>query len=340
MKLWKLGQRLERALGREVSDAEVERAIRSIPRHFAANKVQYASGSVTTEQGRRGRSAIIWKDFPVAQVSEDPTNGAYFMEDFLCLGGTVIASTAGNYFGNNSAWHSFESSGSSVLLSGTDVPNQGNSVSRALGVVKLRTAATDDLAVGMELGGGPNQAGAGLGAFGVGSTAAVTVPTPGSLPKLVFECRVRWPQVASGNVFLGLAVPNQTSAANTVFSTSNAIVNSNMIGFYTLAAAASTINAVYGVAAGVPTSVGTGTAPSTAANFTKLGFIFDPMAVYPLRYYQDGVLLGQKKLSEITAAAWPSNVALNPLIYALASTTTVTGIDVDWIAVGQLMGVE
>ncbi len=329
---------------------------------MAATKTVYATASLATERALLRRSGIIWNQgsnsFPWAQVAEDNNVGDFLWDNFLCWMGTVIASNLGNYVGSGTAWHSFEASGASLKLSAADNPTGYAGSGVGFGVLKMVTGATAHNSVQMELGGTANAVGTSIGAFGVGSNAAATVPSGTSLPKLFFETRVRFVQSTVQSAFIGLAVPNKTSGVNTVYNGSDVYQNMNCIGFQLDGATDTTkLNAIYGIAASAPVVVGNGGVPSTAAyagqnvtpvvagaltDFTKIGFVFDPTNVQALRFYQDGYLLGSQTLPQITAAKWPSNVPLNVLYYLQAEGAGGASVemDVDWVAIGQLLNLE
>lgn len=315
---------------------------------MAANRVTYAPSTQAAEQGRLGRSGLVWGDFPVASLQEDNSLGALLFDNFLNFGGgpTATAITSGNqntYAGTDSTWRSAEFTGGSIKMTGTDNPNGASILLSAVGALRMATPATAHADVTMELASTLQSVSqSGLGMFGVGGNAAATVPVAGSLPKLYFEARVRFNQAVTQSLFLGLCVPNKTSAIQSIFGAADVYVTMNAIGFQINGLASATaINAGYGIAGTALTTVGSaGAVPGTLTNWTKLGFIFDPTDQSALRFYQDGVLLGQQTLSQITAANWPSNVPLTPTVCIHTIAASVASLDIDWISVGQILSVE
>lgn len=424
--LWKFGKAIERLSGREVTDDEVIRAIRSVPRHYAGTNVAYAGDNANI-----GRSPILWNRgggaaFPWLAVQENPKLGSMIWENFLQFSGqpglsttalsganspasvasntaafqslamsgslttdkvisilkptlqtglsislpaivgsnnsisinfvnstgTAITPTAGEtytaivlrqnafYTGSHSGgWRSQEGSSTAGSITNltTDYPTGIEAVGNAFGTIRLATGAAAHNSVALE----------GLGAqYGLGSNAAVTIPVANTFPKLYFEARVRFNQSTVQSAFIGLGDPGLTSGMNTLFSSGDVYQQKNVIGWRINGATSTTaINAGYGASGVGWVTAASGAVPTTLTNWTKLGFVFDPFDVQPLRYYQDGVLIAQQglttagNLTGITAASWPSNVALVPLLYlqAQGSGGAQVTLDVDWIAVGELL---
>ena len=348
---------------------------------MAATHVGYGSAGLAFERLRLGRSINLWKSFPFTRVQEDPSNGDVVWENFLSFVGTSIAANRGNYWGKDTGWTSFEATTTGTIQpSATDFPIPGTgamgigTAGSSLGVIKLRNVTTAHNSTQMEMGGGANGAAAN-GIYGLGSNASVTVPGAGTLPKLYFECRIRFPQNANNGLFVGLCTPGKTSAINTIFSAADVLGPLNAIGFGVtpvastgFATSATKIQPFYASAGGAIQAANqsgftgsVGGIPSTAdypgsvaalvpaanvagllTDFTKIGFVFDPSDVQPLRFYQDGVLLATQTLSQIVAANWPSNGQLTPTIYtqSTGSNTASVGIDVDWVCIGQTMNIE
>ena len=337
---------------------------------MAANRVNYASASLSFERNRYGRSPCIWARgassvFPILQATEDSNDGEFIHDTFMSWGGGAVASKLGNYTGDSAAWHSFEDTGCTIKLSAVDNPSGVATSVNGLGVIKMVSAATAHINAAMEFAGTANASGAGLGAYGLGGGALATAPLSGSRPKIFFEARVRFAQAAAAGAFIGLAMPNKTASANLLMNGSDVFQVTDAIGFALspvastgLATSATKLQPFYShvgaaiTAAGQSGFVGnTGGIPgqSTYAgqlitpvvagvitDFTKLGFVVDPDDVQPLRFYQDGFLLATQTLSQIVAANWPSFVPLNPLFYlqATGSGGAAVELDIDWVDIG------
>lgn len=292
---------------------------------FAANKTFYRGANLGM-----GRSPAIWADFGWEQIREDTNLGDILWENWLGVAFTAAASNLAYLHGSSSGgWQAFIPTGGAITGYATDYPNGPGSQSNALGTIKLSAGTTAHNSLMLQLG-------KASGSYGVSSTS-------GALPKLYFEARVRFNLAGAANTaayYVGMATPGLATANNTLFNSSDALITSsqNYIGFTSVNSG--TINGMYAKGA-AQTNVGTaGAIPTTLTQWTKLGFVFDPFNVQPLRYYQDGTLL--YAATSLPSTNWPTNVALTPtIVYQLGgSGTTDILLDVDWIAVGTVLQVE
>ncbi len=291
--------------------------------------------------------------------------------NFLAWVGGAVASNKANYSTEAAPWHSWEGTGASIVTLATDFPVGVTGslippgVGLAMGAVEMATGATAHKTVTIEPGGSANGANAN-GMFAVPSSAIVTAPVAGQYPKLYFEARVRFGQVTAMAAFIGMSLPGQTSADNTFFNSSDVFQIANLIGFVInpvattgLLTSATKIQPVYSAASAAlhtPTVATTGGIPSSAdyagqsltpavpgllTDWTKLGFLVDatdPASVC-VRWYQDGILLAQETLAQISAANWPSAAQLTPCVSAQTSASANKKLDLDWLYAGQILEV-
>jgi hypothetical protein len=216
----------------------------------------------------RGPSMSIWSRCPVLEFQQDPDQGTYFFDDFTMLGNADMTSAYKNSIGQ---WSTYGYAGAlladgaaegGVVTYGSDGDNEG--------VCFLSSA---------------------------GSFRLVTTSTLALNGKLWFETRIATSTVTATTHedFVGLAIPALSSglprAAYPITTTDDTLdaTNGTFIGFHRKATAAPTEwQFVFNLAGGTinyPTGLTTlmnsvTGAVLTAAQFVKLGFLFDPGADY------------------------------------------------------------
>ncbi len=333
---------LQAKLRGEVSDDEVQRAVRSVPRHYVGDSMKFAGGPASLGQNQdRGLSPVIWDNFKLNEMRHNPSIGSWFFDDFLNVKGTVT-SNVGTY-ASVGGYKSYETTSGTLTQGNTFLPGQGGT--KANGVLEFLTTAAADSQIAIEAGDGNG-----------GSWAL----TGNVYPKLAFECRiyVNMTTVQNLNLFFGLAEKGLAVVvgSGSIFTAATPAVRNtkSQIGFYTLSAdptlimptfckngqavqgitSVSAVNTAVGMTAGFNSGIGT----LVSKTWTKLGLIYDPFphdGKFPpglLQFYQDGKLLGW--VTDCSVATFPTATVLTPLLNVgsnHAGTSAIT-VDVDWIS--------
>ena len=288
----------------------------------------------------RGPSQSIWADCDVPLLIEQANEGAggmYTWDDFD-VGALNVASNIGTF----GRWAAYASTGAFVI----DAQIEGGGITIG--------DATDN--EGVTIGGG------------IGSYRITTTSTLALNQQLWFETRVARSTISAstGNVFVGLCsgfLDASTGAptAGIPITTGDALVDKDLIGFWSTAAAPTEWSFAYkltGQAAVQPTGLTTlmntvRGSVLTAGGYVKLGFRFDPNAAPVLitsastgqtvgtlarpliKVYVDGIAAAAFLTSvNVQGTAFPTKF-MAPIMQTMNSTGAVNG-TFDWIRCAQL----
>lgn len=313
------------------------------------NTVKYKGNLAAST--RRGPSPAIWGDCPVADLMEDHGLGMFFRDDFTVAGNAAMSSA---FTGSIGQWQAYGAAGA-VLADG---------------------AAEGGI---LTMGSNDDQEGVTLWSS-TGSFRLVTTSTLALNGKLWFEARVARSTIADdkGDFFVGLCTPSLSSglpAAAIPISTTDATMSTtpSFLGFHSVDKASvtygspddwslvfnlasGTVNAVTGLTTVVNTARSSAIA---AAEFVKLGFIFDPFA-YPkaissatarqtagqvvkplLRVFVNGIelatFLSSADIQNATAGqAFPTSFMAPCLAVMNTTGSSPPTMSTDWIQVAQL----
>lgn len=306
------------------------------PERFAGNTEQFIGGlGVTGVNTDRGPSPIIWANFPSSEIRENPNKGTSFWDDFTCFGG-LVTSNVGNYSSEAGSYRTFETTSATLKMSNTSLPTNP---APSIGVIEAVTPATTaNASVSIQAG-------------GVGATMTTTASGGGAfgltgnvLPSIYFEarCYLNITTLTLFDFFVGLAEVGNAVVVGTgsLINASDSIITNqkSYIGFHSLTAAPTAINASYGKAGvnGVKVANGLGTGTWAAQTWTKLGFAYEPNDKDGrlLKYYQDGNLLGW--VTDCSVAAFPTAKTMTPFAVIQNDTTgtNATKLQMDWWKVG------
>lgn len=261
-------------------------------------------------QSSSGLSPRVWSRIRNRGTGPDGSAGYFVGDDFLSFGlTTAVGSNVGRYASRAGAYLSYEDTGGSIAQLATEVG----------GVVRVTTDTTDNDECWMQPG---------------GATSVIAKAASSSTKLVVFESRVRVSQVASGNYFVGLSEEG-LAAADTV-TDAGALASKDLLGFWILEGAPTSLIFGYrkaGQAAQTVFTYGTAIAAST---WYKVGFVLDPEAPPSqcLKAFVDNTEQTTYGASSILDdATFPDGEELNFLIGGKNGTTTATAIDCDWWAV-------
>lgn len=273
------------------------------------------SSLLTIHQGKsggRGLSPRLWAQAARQALSPDGDSNAYWLaSDFSAFNGSVTTNV-GTYSADGGGFRSYEDTGNSITQLATEVG----------GVIRITTDTTDNDESWLQ----PGSATSVFGKVQSGSSGRL----------LVFEARVRFSQVASGNYFVGMSEEG-LAAADTI-TDGGALASKDMLGFWILEGAPTSLIFGYrkaGAAAQTVFTFGTAIAAST---WYKLGFVFDPSepSSKRIKAFVDNIeqttyVTG----TNIAASTFPDGEELQPLFGVKNGTTTAVALDVDWFAALQ-----
>lgn len=294
----------------------------------------------------RGPSEAVWKGkayCPVRDLIEDPNQGMYFFDDFIDGGGNTSAS-GGAYIGGWGRYAAYVYQGGTII----DGAKEG-------GVI---TIASDGDNEGVALG------------TPAGAFRLVTTSTKALNQKLWFEARVSLSSIATGKndafvgLFDGFLASGLPQAAWPITTTDDTLASAmNAIGFQRKGSVGTDWSFLYqlsGQTTVYPTGLTTLTttvlgAAMAAADYVKLGFVFDPVADVKVvgtastgqtagtqrralvRVYVNGLEAAAFLTSDnLGGSAFPTGF-MSPGVAIMNQTGSTPGtMSVDWIRCAQL----
>lgn len=256
----------------------------------------------------RGPSPVIWADFPIQAIEEDPGRGIHLFEDFYAFGGTVT-SNVGTYVGKSGCIKSYQSSATAWAPSTTDDN----------GLLVVQTGnVTDNLEGSLAWPGGVGKiAGRGVAAVG----------------RLAFEARIKVSHITAGNIFCGLIAPTQAGITQPAITTSDAMQAAiDMVGFRVLTDDDDGLDAFHKAASQTEVVTANPAQVLVADTFYKVGMVFLPSEGTngKLTWYVNGSPVGS--LTTINATTFPDNVPLIPLFQVMNTGGAVQNAPtIDWM---------
>lgn len=232
--------------------------------------------------------------------------GFTWWEDYL----SFATMAANKFVGQGGAHLSYEDTGSTVSQLAT-YPG---------GVMSILTDTTDNDEIWVQGGGATGV----LGAISDTAGSANRVLT-------AYEARFRLSQVTSGNMYLGLAEEG-AAAADFITDAGAMITTKDLLGFYILEGALTTLKFTFQKASQTAVTVTLSTAIA-ADTWYKVGFIYDPDAPVTerIKIYLDGVLATTTiTATQMAAATFPTDEEMHCIAGVKNSTTAAKGLLVDW----------
>lgn len=255
----------------------------------------------------KGPSPGIWQHIPRNVLAG--RDGVHFFEDFLSFGvGTAVASNVGLYAANSGAWRSYEDTGGAIDMLETEVD----------GVLKVTTDTTDN----DEMWLCPGTAKTVLGKI-----------TDGDSGRVAFEVRVRFPQIVTQNLFLGLSEEG-CAVADTITDAGVFITTKDMIGFQVVEGASSTMTFSYQKASQTRQVPITALQTLVADTWYKFGFLYTSFGpnTKRIRVFLNGAEQSTYvTATNIAAATFPSGEELNILLGLKNGAGAATRMDIDWV---------
>lgn len=255
----------------------------------------------------RGPSSLIFK----GMNSIDQSQFLNIFEDFKNFQKTTaIASNLGRYAGDAGGYITFEDTSCTIA---------GSVTADYTGAVVFTTDATDNNEVNMA--GGDNTGG------------SITCKT--TMKKLAFECRVRFSQIVTQNVFLGLIEPGR-AVTDGLFTDADALGTKSILGWSILAAASSTMKGTHGINGTAAVQESTITKTIAASTWYKFGVLYEPASQYDgyvCKYFVDGVNVGGITTEGSSFPASSSGVVLTPGFFLKNSAAAANVMTLDWYRV-------
>lgn len=254
------------------------------------------------DQINRGLSYhSIWKDCKRAEIMSDPNIGAFIRDDFTMppLLTNGVSQHGWFMFGDTAVT-------TALLLAKLD---------QKFGVMEFETTNTDNHQV--TLASGANKAG----------IAPISL-TAGDIHAFHMECRFRALTVADAGIYVGMG--EEALAANDALMVDNTmeVADKDLLGFHTLAASPTRLDAVYRLAGGSKVIHSQEVATLVANTWFKLGITFNRKTV---RFWVDGVQKGAVLLP--SAANFP--LAQMLAFYASMKTgqAVTAKMQLDWVEI-------
>lgn len=256
-------------------------------------------------------SPAIWSRIDFAAIREK-CNGHEYFEDFTSWNGTVT-SNVGTYSGG---WKTFEDTGGSIL----PLPTVKE------GVIQLLLDATDNDENNMQRG-------------ATGQVHAIISTTSGDDCVLGFEFRVRFTQVTNIYNFFGGLTEESLSATDAFFSDTGVIADKDYIGWLVGEAAGSTLFFGWNKAGGTDVIGFTWGTALVAAQWYKLGFLYDPGAPADrrIKLFIDGVEQATYvTATQLASANFPNGEELTTYFNLKSGSAATKSLDLDWVRFAQV----
>lgn len=269
------------------------------------------------QSGGSGMSPRIWDRMKGSALAPDGfRQGKSFADDFLCFP-YVNPGTGGTVNGNALGYGYY-------VDTATAAGTIKQLASSSNGIVELATAAQDNHENWLTSGGNTG-------------TLAMISDTSGSDKTLLFEARFSVGQIATHGVFIGLGEEG-LAAANTIADGST-LADKDLIGFWLLEGAPTTLVFGYRKAGGSVVTVIASLATIAADTWYKVGFAYEPTAPAAKRIsvYLDNVENATHvTATNIATATFPDGEELALLAGVKTHTESAAGkLNLDWWAFWQ-----
>jgi hypothetical protein len=268
------------------------------------------------QSGGSGMSPRIWDRMKGSALAPDGfRQGKSFADDFLCFP-KISPGTGGTTTGNALGYGYYVDS---ATAAGTIQQLATNND----GVVAISTAAQDNHENWLTSGGNTG-------------TLAMVSDTSGSDKTLLFEARFSVGQIVTHNLFIGMSEEG-LAAADTV-TDAGALASKDLLGFWILEGAATTLVFGYRKAGQSAVSVIASLATVAADTFYKVGFAYEPMAPAAKRisvYLNNVEQSTYVTATNIAAATFPDGEELALLAGIKNGAAAVSALNLDWWAFWQ-----
>jgi len=246
-------------------------------------------------------SPALWRNCPWAEYKMYG-NGITFWEDFLAFPATAEDAT-----------------GNGWLYAGVNAVTTALQTDQVGGVIRIgATGATHDECS--------------LQYSTIGGMVKFTAGKP-----LWFEARVKPSAIAAQGLFIGLAEEGAAADEFMVDTSAVLVTTKDMVGFRTIAATPTKLDAIYQKGSQTLGSVKTGAVTMVATEWYKLGYYFDGRKLY---YYTDGVELPATTTHPVsqtilTGSTFPDGEEVSPIFAVKTTAGVVKYLDIDWVKVAM-----
>lgn len=265
----------------------------------------------STEVTDRFLSGAIWAEFPRAEISENPSRGFFFFDDFNNQV-EVAAGAEANY----PPYKGFASTGGSVV-----------GVAGVIGGQKVFSSDGDNEGA---------------------SLAQVSLPVIISRDyrSMCFEARVKFSTIADANSgeVIGLWGA-QTLGATVPIAAAGTLADANFVGFHRLEGDGDQLDLVYKADGVTQVTLKADAYTLVADTFVKVGMRFEPRSskggAYYLRFFVNNVEIiptaGRYQIPSAAGTDFPNDVTLGLCAAILNATGSSPGtMTLDWWALGQM----
>ena len=269
-------------------------------------------------EGNRGPSPEIFGD--LAKMQHDEIRGKCIVvyDDFGMCPIQASVSASGGYY-------TYQDTG--VTIQGADGPIDIGSTDAkaALGVLEITGNDADNDEGHVQFGYG--------GMFRIGNTS-------GNTGKVCFEARFKKSALTDEGVaaFIGLGT-GPVAHNYLVDDTGELIASKGFVGFRGLNDDGDKLDIVYQAANQTLQTVLVNAVTLVAAEYVKLGFIYDPSQIdasKKIRFFVDETEAGSYvSTTNIDAATFPEDEALAPMLLTKVGTSTLLPVGLDWVCAVQ-----
>jgi hypothetical protein len=266
---------------------------------------------LTIHQGKndaRSLSPRLWGQVVKHSLSPDGGSFGYSAGDNFFGFNGAVSTNVGTYSSQGGGYRSYEDTGNSITQLATEVG----------GVVRITTDTTDNDESWLCHG---------------SATSVLGKVASSSGKLLAFEARFRLGQIVTHNMFIGLTEEG-CAVADTV-TDAGALADKDLLGFWILEGAGTSLKYGYRKSGGAVQTVGTYGTAIAASTWYKVGFLYDPQEVASKRikfYIQNEEQTSYATATNVSAATFPDGEELNFLAGIKNGAGAASSIDIDWWA--------
>jgi hypothetical protein len=260
------------------------------------------------KSGGKGLSPRLWAPYAKQALSPDGDSyGVMASDQFVGWNGSVTTNV-GTYSSQGGGYRSYEDTGGSITQLATETG----------GVIRITTDGTDNDECWLCHG---------------GATSVLGKVASSSGKLLIFESRFRVGQIVTHNAFIGLSEEG-LAAADTV-TDGGALASKDLLGFWILEGAATSLVYGYRKAGAAVQTVGTFGTAIAANTWYKVGLVFDPQApaANRIKFFVDNIeQTSYATATNIAASTFPDGEEVNFLAGIKNGAAAASSIDLDWWA--------
>lgn len=263
------------------------------------------------KSGGRGLSPRLWTNVDGQALSPDGLSNMFFSDDDFNNFGAIAPGISGTTSGVSNGYGYYVDTATSACTIQQKAEKGG--------VVRFTTGATDNHEAWLQAGGN------------TGSSYVVDTSSPSLL---IWEARVKIGSISIGNYFAGL-MEEARAAADTI-TDAGALADKDLLGFWVLEGAPTSLKYGYRVSGGSVVAVGSYTV--AASTWYKLGLIYNPKApaAKRIKFFIDNTEQTSYVTSTVASGStFPTGQVMSSTFGVKNSSAASITMDVDWYGVGQ-----